>query len=112
VLGGFYNRQWDIGGSGDQDINLSTMQLFAVGLLGDGWSVASSPIMTYDHESGTSTVPINFAIGKTTKINGRPWKFAVEFNYYTKQADAFGPEWMIGINVTPVVENALAKWFK
>lgn len=31
---------------------------------------------------------------------------------HVDQSDAFGPEWMIGINVAPVVENVLAKWFR
>lgn len=112
VFGGFLNHQWDFAGSGDADISLSTLQMFAVWLPGGGWSVASSPIMIYDHESNTQTVPLNFAVGKTVKLNGRPWKFAVEVNYYVKQADAFGPEWMVGVNVAPVVKNMLAKWFR
>jgi len=72
VFGGFLNHQWDIAGSSDTDINLSTLQLFAVYLPGGGWSVASSPIMSYDHESNNATIPINLALGKTLKIKGRP----------------------------------------
>jgi hypothetical protein len=36
----------------------------------------------------------------------------MEINYYIEQPDAFGPDWMIGINITPVVENILVSWFK
>jgi len=39
------------------------------------------------------------------------WKINMEINYFVEQPDAFGPEWFIGFNVTPVVENALANWF-
>jgi hypothetical protein len=28
-----------------------------------------------------------------------------------EKSDAFGPEWFIGVNVAPVVENVLARWF-
>ena len=42
--------------------------------------------------------------------NGRPLKFAIEIHCYVAQTDAFGPEWMIGFNVVPVVENVLASW--
>ena len=35
VLGGFLNHQWDVGGSGDKRIDLTTLQLFAVYLPGD-----------------------------------------------------------------------------
>ncbi|WP_076414617.1 transporter [Shewanella sp. UCD-KL12] len=110
VAGGFFNHQWSVAGSGEQDISLSTLQLFGVYLPGGGWSVATSPIMTYDHEEGGATIPVNFAVGKTVKLNGRPWKFAVEVNYYVEQADPFGPDWMIGVNVAPVVKNMLAEW--
>jgi hypothetical protein len=41
-------------------------------------------------------------------LGGKPWKFAVEVNYYVEKADAIGPKWMIGLNVTPVVNNYLS----
>ncbi len=68
-------------------------------------------------QSGTNillqpTLPINFAVGKTLKLNGRPWKFSVEINYYVDQNDNFGPDWMIGINIAGVVENQIANWFR
>ena len=44
--------------------------------------------------------------------NGRPWKLSAEVNYFVDQADAFGPEWLFGINVAPVVENVFAKLFQ
>ena len=31
-----------------------------------------------------------------------------EVNYYAQQPDAFGPDWMIGINIAPVVKNVFA----
>jgi hypothetical protein len=45
-------------------------------------------------------------------LEGRPWKLAVELNYYVENPDAFAPEWFIGINIAPVVENVFAGWFK
>lgn len=110
VFGGFINHQWDV--AGDDDVSLSTLQVFAVYLPGGGWSLASAPIITHDSVSDTTTLPINLAVGKTMKINGRPWKFAIELNYYVDQNDSFGPDWMIGINIAPVVENQIANWFK
>ena len=58
VLGVFVNHQWDIGGSGDRDISLTTLQFFGVYLPGRAWSLASSPIMTYDHEVDAWTIPV------------------------------------------------------
>jgi hypothetical protein len=112
VIGAFPNHQWDIGGSGDQDISLTTLQLFGTILPGGGWNYGTSPIMTYDWESKQATIPLNFNFGKTVILDGQPWKLSFEINYYIEQADEFGPEWMLGFNVSPVVENKLANWFQ
>jgi len=29
-----------------------------------------------------------------------------------EQPDVFGPKWMIGFNITPVVINVIEKWIK
>jgi hypothetical protein len=68
--------------------------------------------MTYDHEINEWTVPVNFSIGKTVIMKGRPWKLGMEINYYVAQPDAFGPEWMVSFSAAPVVENVFAKWIK
>jgi hypothetical protein len=33
-------------------------------------------------------------------------------NYYLKRADLFGPEFMLGFNLTPVVSNIFARWIQ
>jgi len=111
ILGLFPNHQWDIGGSGDADINLTSIQVFYTYLPGAGWNVGSGPTITYDWESEQWTVPLQINAGKTVVLNGRPWKLSVEVNYYVEKSDAFGPEWMLSFNVAPVVKNSLAGWF-
>jgi hypothetical protein len=112
VIGAFPNHQWDVGGSGDRDINLTTIQLFGTVLPGGGWNYGTSPIITFDHITDQWTIPLNLTFGKTVIWSGRPWKLSAEINYYVEQADSFGPQWFIGLNVAPVVENVLASWFK
>jgi hypothetical protein len=112
VLGVFPNHQWDVGGSGDADVNLTTAQVFGTYLPRGGWNLGTSPIISYDHEADQWTVPLNFSIGKTAIWKGRPWKLSMEINYYVEQGDAFGPEWMIGFNIAPVVENGLTRLFQ
>jgi len=111
VLGLFPNHQWDIGGSGDADINLTTIQIFYTYLPGGGWSVGSGPIITYDWENEQWTVPLQINAGKTVVWGGRPWKLSAELNYYVEKADAFGSEWMLSLNVAPVVINRIASLF-
>ncbi len=112
VIGAFPNHQWDIGGSGDKSINLTSIQLFGTIIPGGGWNYGTSPIIAYDWETDQATVPINFNFGKTVILGSTPLKLSMELNYYLEQADTFGPEWMIGFNISPVVENSLVKWFK
>jgi hypothetical protein len=112
VIGAFPNHQWDIGGSGDKSISLTTMQLFGTIIPGGGWNYGTSPIISYDWITDQATIPLNFNFGKTVIWGSSPWKLSVEFNYYIEQADNFGPEWMIGFNISPVVKNRLAEWFK
>ena len=111
VLGALTTYQTDVGGSGDADISITTINAFATLLPGGGWNIGSAPIMSYDHENSQWTLPLNLAFGKTVVWNGRPWKLGMEINYYVDQADSFGPEWMIGLNISPVMENVFAKWF-
>jgi hypothetical protein len=112
VLGVFPSHQWDVAGSGDEDVNRTNLQMFAVYLPGGGWNIGSSPTMSYNHENNEALIPLNLTIGKTMILEGRPWKLAVELNYYVENPDSFAPEWFIGINVAPVVENVFAGWFK
>lgn len=72
---------------GGRDISLTTLQFFVVYLPGRAWRLASSPIMNYDHVTDEWTIPINIAAGKTVIMNGRPWKFSVELNYFVEQPD-------------------------
>jgi hypothetical protein len=112
VVGAFPNHQWDVAGAGEKDISLTTVQLFGTLLPGGGWNVGTSPIMSYDWEIKKWTVPLNLTFGKTVIKGGRPWKIGLEVNYYVERPDNFGPEWMIGLNISPVVENVMAGWFK
>jgi len=112
VIGAFPNHQWDIAGWGDGSVNLTTMQVFATFLPGGGWNVGTSPIMSYDWHNDQWTIPLNLTVGKTLILGGKPWKLSAEVNYYVEKPDTFAAEWMVGINITPVVENVLAKWFQ
>jgi len=108
VFGIFPSHQWDVKGwNKGKDYSYSTTQIQPLLILtpGNGWQIASKGLYDYDWENKEWTVPLNLAVAKTVMLGGRPWQFEVELNYYVDQPDAFGPEWMVGINVTPVVNN-------
>jgi hypothetical protein len=112
VIGAFPNHQWDVGGSGDKSISLTSVQIFGTIIPGGGWNYGTSPIISYDWVGEQASIPINFNVGKTVIWSGTPWKVSMEFNYYVEKADKFSPEWMIGFNISPVVQNGLVDWFK
>jgi hypothetical protein len=123
ILALFVNHQWDIAGDGksspelpllrqassdETGISLTAIQPFGIVLPGEGWSFGSAPIITYNHESEEWLVPVNLMVGKTVTLNGRPWDFSVDINYYVDRPDAIAPKWMVSFNVTPVVKNIFA----
>ena len=111
VFGALTTYQTDFAGSGDRDVSTFTINAIAIFLPGGGWNLGSVPIMVYDEENSQWTIPLNFQVGKTVILGGRPWKFGVEVNYYVEKPDDFGPQWMVGFNFGPVVENIFAGWF-
>jgi hypothetical protein len=126
IIGIFANYQTDISGDGksspertyyvqtepdDAGISLTAIQLFGVLVPGGGWNFGTAPIMTYNHDSQEWTIPVHLTAGKTFILNGRPWDFSLDLNYYVERPDAIAAEWMVGFNVSPVVENIFAKWF-
>jgi hypothetical protein len=110
VFGIFPSHQWNIGGDRDIDTSLTTIQPFAIFLPGGGWSAGTAGIGTYDWENEQWTVPLNLQASRTLKIGTQPLKVALEANYYVEKADALGPEWMVGLSISPVVPNVFASW--
>ena len=65
--------------------------------------------MNYDWKNEEWTIPLNLAVGRTVMLGKMPVKWQLEVNYYVEQSDPFGPEWMIALNITPVVPNIIEK---
>lgn len=111
LYGVFPGHQWNVVGDSYQ-FSTSTAQFFLIGLPGDGWSVGSTPNLSYDWVNDDWTIPVNLTVSKTVTIGSLPVKLAAEANYYVVRPDAFGPEWMIGFSITPVVPNFLDGLFR
>ena len=72
VFASLINHQWDVGGSGDADISLTTIQPIYTYLANGGVNYGSNPIMTYNWNSEEWTIPLNVNAGKTVIWSGRP----------------------------------------
>lgn len=112
VYGLFPSHQWDATGWDKGNFNTSQLQLFLKFLPGGGYNVGTAPIMNYDWESETWTIPLNLGISKTVRFGATPVKLELEVNYYVEQPDTFGPKWMVSLNITPVVTNFVEKWIR
>ena len=114
-MGALIGHQWDVGGSNDTYYSTTTSQYFYAIGLGNGWQIASSPVLSYDWQADSDdawTVPIGFGVAKTTKIGNMPWKFSFQVQKYVVTPDTFGPDWLVKFTVTPVVKNVFATWFR
>ena len=112
LYGIFPSHQWDVTRENLGHFSTTTCQLFLTFLPGGGWNVGTTPILWYDWKGREWTVPLNLTVGKTVMIGKTPVKLAAEANYYVQQPDAFGPKWMVGINITPVVPNVIDTWLR
>jgi len=115
LLALFPYHQWQVWGWGEGDdtnYNTTNLQAFSMFTPGGGWAFGTQPIMAYDWENEHWTVPLNLVISKTVLFGKHPFKFDLDLNYYVEQPDDFGPEWMVGFNVTPIVPNFIANFFR
>lgn len=109
LYGIFPSHQWDVTGWSDKQYSNTQIQLFLNFLPGGGWNVGTAPIMNHDWVAEEWTIPLNLSVSKTLKYGNTPVKVGLELNYYVQQPDAFGPQWMVGLNITPVVPNFIDK---
>ncbi len=113
MYGIFPSHQWNVTSRSDRrSFSTTRIQGFLGFLPGGGWNVGSAPIMNYDWKSGEWTIPLNLGASKTVSIGDTPVKIELEINYYVEQPDAFGPQWMVGLNLTPVVHNFINDWIR
>ena len=107
VLGVLVSHQWDIAGESDFSTSITGGQYFYTINLGNGWQLNGSPTFSYNHKADSDnawTLPLAIGGGKTTIINGRPWKFNLQFWHYVESPDLFGPDYQIRFTVSPVVK--------
>ncbi len=107
VLGILLTHQWDVAGENDYDTSITGGQYFYAINLSDGWQINGSPTFSYNHEADSDnawTLPLAVGMSKTSILNGRPWKFSMQYWHYVKSPDVFGPDFQLRFSVSPVVK--------
>lgn len=107
VVGVLVTHQWDVAGEDDFSTSITGGQYFYTLNLDDGWQINGSPTFSYDHKADSDnawTFPLAAGLSKTTIINGRPWKFGLQYWHYVESPDIFGPDNQIRFTVSPVVK--------
>ncbi|MCW8926022.1 MAG: hypothetical protein OQJ84_07185 [Xanthomonadales bacterium] len=114
VIGTWLTHMVDVAGKNPAgiDTQLTSAKIFFTYSLGNGWQVFSNPTITYDWEAAGGNkllLPIGGGVSKVTRIGNMPLSLALEIQNYIVSPDAFGPEWRLRFNVTPVFPNLFRK---
>ncbi len=110
IFGGWLKHLVDVaeidGRDIDYDTNETSLKVFFAYGLNNGWQIISNPLIEYDWEGAPDNkllLPIGGGFSKMTRIGKIPMKMDFELYHYIESPEAFGPEWMLTFNFTPVL---------
>jgi len=98
VYGGIVSNVWSIGGPGEKDINLFSLQYFINYNLKNGWYLMTSPIITADWEADDDhrwTLPFGGGLGKVMKIGKQPMNLQLSAYKNVVTPDDYGSDWQV-----------------
>ena len=98
TIGALASNIWSIAGSGNNDINLFTLQYFINYNLDKGWYLISAPINTANWEAGSDnrwTIPLGGGFGRVFKIGKQAVNAQLSTYYNVETPDNFGAEWQM-----------------
>ena len=101
VIGSLVSNVWDVGGSGNQDINLFTWQYFINYNLPDSWYLTSAPIITANWETDSDnrwTIPFGGGVGKIFKLGKQPMNAQLSA-YKNVVTPDYGADWQFRIQL-------------
>jgi hypothetical protein len=96
-------QSWDISGT-TKTSRLGGQYAFAFSLPG-GWQIVSAPPFSYNWDTEELTLPLGAGPFKTVVLGSTPVKLGVQVWYYVSQPDAFGPEWLVRLQIQPSVRR-------
>lgn len=106
AVGLLLSHQWDVAGEDDFDTSITGGQYFFTYNLKDAWQIQMTPTFSYNHEAASGqelTFPLGIGVSKTVLYGKTPLKFSLQYWNYIAKPDAFGPDYQVRFQVTPVV---------
>jgi hypothetical protein len=101
VVGSLFSNVWSFAGSGEQNINLFTLQYFINYNLPEGWYLSCAPIITanWEADSGNQwTVPFGGGFGKVFRIGKQPMNAQIQA-FYNVAKPEFGADWTLRLQL-------------
>ena len=98
TIGALVSNIWSVAGSGDNDINLFTLQYFVNYNLEGGWYLVTAPINTANWEADSDnqwTVPLGGGAGRVFNIGKQPVNAQLSAYYNVETPENFGAEWQM-----------------
>lgn len=106
AVGVLLTHQWDIAGEDSFDTSITGGQYFFTYNLKNAWQIQMTPTFSYNHEARSGdelTFPVGVGVSKTVVWGKTPVKFNVQYWHYVESPDAFGADWQVRFNISPVV---------
>jgi len=101
----FPQHQWNVAGWRDGQHSASVFEFNAGAFLPDAFTIFTNPKIRYDWVDEQWTVPLNLGVRKVVKIGDLPIQVQLKADYFVEQDDAFGEDWAVTLNFTPIVPN-------
>jgi len=103
VVGALVNNQWSFAGDDDRrQVDQMLIQPFVNYNLGEGWYLASSPIITADWEAKQGknvwTVPVGGGFGRLFRVGKLPVNTSVQA-FDNVESSEFGTDWTLRLQV-------------
>ena len=102
VYGSLLMHIWSFAGSGDQKVNLTTIQPFVNYNLPGGWYLASGPLITANWEASSGsewTLPLGGGVGKTLRFGKIPGTMQLHAYYNIEKPDKYGEDWQLRFQI-------------
>lgn len=112
ILGGLLQTQFDFFDGSTSDYNRGFFQPFYFVNLRDGWQIGGTPLWTFNFDTDEHSIPIGLGVQKTQIFDlggGRkmPVRFGLEARYFVESPDAYGEDWSLVFQVTPIIPNVI-----